>query len=125
MTQAKDELGDTGLLRTLLDDSDLLRALIDNLPDSIYVKNTEGRYIVSNTGHAKSLGVTKPDEVTGKLTSTSTRKSWRSGTVLTSKRSSMLVVPWSIRKNLAWMRKATGDCTGPQKRLCETVAGRS
>ena len=43
-----------------------LRTLIDNLPDRIYVKDREGRFLVSNSAHAKTLGVENPDEAIGK-----------------------------------------------------------
>jgi PAS domain S-box-containing protein len=44
----------------------LLRIVIDNLPDYIYVKDREGRYLVSNLAHARFLGKEKPELVVGK-----------------------------------------------------------
>jgi PAS domain S-box-containing protein len=44
----------------------LLRAIIDNLPDHIYLKDTAGRYIVDNLNHLHFLGLTKPEEIIGK-----------------------------------------------------------
>ena len=44
----------------------LLRTLIDNLPDLIYVKDTESRYVLSNSAHAAFLGVASPEAVVGK-----------------------------------------------------------
>jgi len=44
----------------------LLRTIIDNVPDLIYAKNTESRYFVSNTAHVRFLGATTPNEVVGK-----------------------------------------------------------
>ncbi|UCG99782.1 MAG: PAS domain S-box protein, partial [Deltaproteobacteria bacterium] len=44
----------------------LLRTVIDNLPDYIYVKDKESRYVVSNNAHVRFLGATTPDEVIGK-----------------------------------------------------------
>jgi len=44
----------------------LLRTLIDNLPDLIYAKDTESRYILSNAAHARFLGFASPEEVIGK-----------------------------------------------------------
>jgi PAS domain S-box-containing protein len=44
----------------------LLRTLIDALPDYIYVKNTEGRFIIANEAVARQLGFSSPDEVIGK-----------------------------------------------------------
>ncbi|MGE5428092.1 MAG: response regulator [Methylococcaceae bacterium] len=44
----------------------LLRTLIDNLPDLIYIKDTEGRKIVSNNADFQFLGFTSEAEVLGK-----------------------------------------------------------
>ncbi len=44
----------------------LLRALIDNLPDLIYVKDRDGRLIVSNAAHVRFLGARRLEEVLGK-----------------------------------------------------------
>lgn len=44
----------------------LLRTLIDNLPDYIYAKDTESRFVVNNLAHARVLGAATPDEVIGK-----------------------------------------------------------
>jgi diguanylate cyclase (GGDEF)-like protein/PAS domain S-box-containing protein len=49
-----------------LDDFSLLRTLIDDLPEQVYVKDTEGRYIVNNVAHLRILGVASPEEVAGK-----------------------------------------------------------
>ena len=47
-------------------DSSLLRTLIDSLPEQIYVKDTEGRYLLNNTGHARALGAESPEKFAGK-----------------------------------------------------------
>jgi PAS domain S-box-containing protein len=44
----------------------LLRTLIDNLPDFIYAKDSESRYILNNVAHARSMGVTNHEEIIGK-----------------------------------------------------------
>jgi PAS domain S-box-containing protein len=44
----------------------LLRTLIDNLPDLIFVKDTEGRFMVSNQANAASVGAGHPREIIGK-----------------------------------------------------------
>ncbi len=44
----------------------LLRTLIDNLPDRIYVKDTEGRFITANKACAQLMGVESPLELVGK-----------------------------------------------------------
>ena len=44
----------------------LLRSLIDNLPDYIYVKDTGGRYLLDNNAHRRLLGVHSEKEILGK-----------------------------------------------------------
>ena len=45
---------------------DLLRTVIDNLPDKIYAKDKEGRFVLNNPTHAKSLGLNSPEEMKGR-----------------------------------------------------------
>lgn len=47
----------------------LLRSLIDNLPDYIYVKDIEGRYLLDNIAHRRWLGADAESEIRGKLLS--------------------------------------------------------
>jgi PAS domain S-box-containing protein len=49
-----------------LDDSRVLRTLIDALPEQIYVKDTEGRYVLNNLAHVRALGAASPEEIAGK-----------------------------------------------------------
>ena len=49
-----------------LNDSNLLRTLIDSLPEQVYVKDAEGRYVLNNLAHVRALGAASPEEVTGK-----------------------------------------------------------
>ncbi|MDP8972864.1 MAG: PAS domain S-box protein, partial [Actinomycetota bacterium] len=49
-----------------LDDSSLLRTLIDSLPEQVYVKDNEGCYVLNNLAHVRALGATSPEEVAGK-----------------------------------------------------------
>jgi two-component system, sensor histidine kinase and response regulator len=44
----------------------MLRALIDHLPDFIYVKDTKGRFVVANMSLARDLGLETPDALIGK-----------------------------------------------------------
>jgi PAS domain S-box-containing protein len=44
----------------------LLRRVIDNIPDPIYVKDLDGRYVVDNRAHQVRLGVAGPEEVVGR-----------------------------------------------------------
>ena len=41
----------------------LLRTLIDNIPDPIYVKDLSGRYILNNSGHQKELLASSQEEL--------------------------------------------------------------
>ena len=54
------------LKRVKLGDSEQLHALVDELPDQIYIKDAEGRYVFNNINHAKALGASSPEEVVGK-----------------------------------------------------------
>lgn len=45
---------------------DLLRTLIDGLPDNIFIKDRQSRFLISNLAHVRTLGATRPDEVIGK-----------------------------------------------------------
>jgi PAS domain S-box-containing protein len=45
----------------------LLRTLIDALPDYVFVKDTAGRYLISNVAHASAVQVANPDDLVGKL----------------------------------------------------------
>lgn len=52
---------------TPIEDRDLLHALIDDLPDSIFVKDTECRFVTSNAAHRQYiLRVAGNDEIVGK-----------------------------------------------------------
>ncbi|MGC8877735.1 MAG: PAS domain S-box protein [Anaerolineae bacterium] len=44
----------------------LLRVLIDNLPDFVYVKDTESRFLVGNIALARLMGAATPDDLLGK-----------------------------------------------------------
>ena len=52
--------------KDLLDDPALLRTLLDGVPDHVYVKDTESRYVFNNAGHVKALGAKSPEEAIGK-----------------------------------------------------------
>jgi PAS domain S-box-containing protein len=44
----------------------LLRNLIDNVPDRIYAKDSEGRFIICNEALARRMGMASPTEIVGK-----------------------------------------------------------
>lgn len=47
-------------------ESDLLRTVIDKLPDFIYAKDRASRFLFNNLAHTQVLGAAEPDEVAGK-----------------------------------------------------------
>jgi PAS domain S-box-containing protein len=50
----------------IADHHQLLRTLIDHLPDRIYAKDRDSRILLSNPAHTGMLGATDPDAVRGK-----------------------------------------------------------
>ena len=50
----------------LAEQRNLLRTLIDHLPDSIFVKDRQSRVLTANVAHAQLLGLRHPDEAVGK-----------------------------------------------------------
>lgn len=52
--------------RALSEERNLLRSVIDNQPDSIYVKDARCQYLLDNLAHMRALGVTSMEEVIGK-----------------------------------------------------------
>jgi len=51
---------------TLQEERNLLRTLIDSLPDQIYVKDTGGRFLLVNETSARNFGAATPDAIVGK-----------------------------------------------------------
>ena len=51
----------------------MLRTFIDNVPDLIYVKDLESRFVVANLAVAAMVGAQKPEDLLGKPTLTSIR----------------------------------------------------
>jgi PAS domain S-box-containing protein len=47
-------------------ESNLLRTLIDNVPDSIYVKDTSTRYLINNKANLQRLGLVEESQARGK-----------------------------------------------------------
>jgi PAS domain S-box-containing protein len=48
---------------TLSEERRMLRALIDNVPDFMYVKDVESRFVVANASLARSMAVPSPEEL--------------------------------------------------------------
>lgn len=44
----------------------LLRTLIDNIPDYIFIKDAERRFLISNIAHAQSVAVSNAEDLNGK-----------------------------------------------------------
>jgi PAS domain S-box-containing protein len=55
-----------GTKEELIKERDLLRMVIDNLPDHIYAKDAEGRFVLNNLAHARCLGSESPRGLVGK-----------------------------------------------------------
>jgi len=51
---------------SVLNERKMLRTLIDNIPDSIYVKDTSGRKLISNPADLKFIGAKDESDVLGK-----------------------------------------------------------
>ena len=50
----------------LAQERNLLRTLIDNLPDLVYAKDAESRFLIGNIAIARLMGAATPDELLGK-----------------------------------------------------------
>ena len=50
----------------LAQERNLLRALIDNMPDWVFAKDLQSRYVIANIAVARALGYEKPEEIIGK-----------------------------------------------------------
>ncbi len=52
--------------KALTEEHDLLRSVIDNIPDQVYLKDRESRFVAVNPATAMFFGASTPDELTGK-----------------------------------------------------------
>ena len=50
-------------MEQVVKERDLLRAVINDLPNHIYVKDKEGRFVLTNDSHAQFLGVATADMI--------------------------------------------------------------
>jgi PAS domain S-box-containing protein len=52
--------------QVLAEERNILRTLIDNIPDYIFVKDDQSRFIINNRAHIQVLGATNAEDLTGK-----------------------------------------------------------
>jgi PAS domain S-box-containing protein len=52
--------------QALAEERNLLRILIDNIPDYIFVKDDQSHFVINNRAHIQILGATKAEDLTGK-----------------------------------------------------------
>jgi PAS domain S-box-containing protein len=52
--------------QALAEERNLLRILIDNIPDYIFVKDDQSHFVINNRAHVQILGATKAEDLTGK-----------------------------------------------------------
>jgi PAS domain S-box-containing protein len=62
--------------RTLASERNLLRTLIDNLPDGVFVKDTAGRYRLANAVHRRQLGLGTSEELAHHTVAELARGAW-------------------------------------------------
>jgi PAS domain S-box-containing protein len=54
------------VITVIEDERSLLRMLIDNVPDHIYIKDAQSRFVLANAALARHMGVNSSDELIGK-----------------------------------------------------------
>jgi PAS domain S-box-containing protein len=64
--QAAGSAGVEELEKRIVRERGLFRAIIDNLPDCLYVKDTQSRFLLNNLAHAQVLGAARPEDLAGK-----------------------------------------------------------
>lgn len=50
----------------LIREKEILKTLMDNIPDNIYLKDSQSRFVLVNKAQAKALGLKNPEEAVGK-----------------------------------------------------------
>ena len=63
---ARENAKQAKIIEELMQERDLLRTVIDNLPDKIYAKDKQGRFVLNNPTHARAFGLNSPEEMKGK-----------------------------------------------------------
>lgn len=64
---SRDVTGHRETEEALAQERNLLRTLIDNLPDNVYIKNSGSRFVLANLAVARFMGVEKPEDLIGRL----------------------------------------------------------
>ena len=75
------------------EERNLLSTLINHLPDHVYVKDAQGRYLAINRSYAKAIGAAAPQEAIGKRDADFFRKSGPNATTPKSRASSRAADP--------------------------------
>lgn len=57
-----------GMEKTIEYEKSQLRTLIDNIPDFVYFKDADGKYVLNNKAHLESIGAENQEAVFGKTT---------------------------------------------------------
>jgi PAS domain S-box-containing protein len=57
------------VIEMLTEQRTLLRNIIDNIPDQVYIKDIDGRYLEVNVAHMRLLGAMMREDVLGRTTS--------------------------------------------------------
>jgi PAS domain-containing protein len=69
----------------LIEELNMFRTLVDSLPDHIYAKDKEGRFILVGAAQARYMGAENPGELVGKSDLDFYPPSWPASTLPTSK----------------------------------------
>ncbi|MGD0005308.1 MAG: PAS domain S-box protein [Anaerolineaceae bacterium] len=64
---SRDVTGHRETEEALAQERNLLRTLIDNLPDNVYIKNSGSRFVLANQAIARFMGAEKPEDLIGRL----------------------------------------------------------
>jgi PAS domain S-box-containing protein len=68
VSELEQRVGERPDVTTLAEERNLLRTLIDSVPDYIFVKDAEHRYLLNNVAHARAVAKLKPEQMVGHKT---------------------------------------------------------
>ena len=110
----------------LAEERNLLRTLIDAMPDYIYIKDQESCFVIGNTATALSLGAPPPKLLSARPTSIFMLQSWRPGFMRKNKSSSSQASPCSTTtKSLSISGRGNGSSYSQPMCRCTIVRDRS